>query len=190
MAKQKSKRGSGSVHLRKDGRWEGRLVIGHNEKGLPKTKNVLAKTKRECEQKLKALRGSLQGTRPEPLKANMTFGEWLDHWYQNDCKSAIRPKTQTDYENRIYQHILPELGHIPLTELTSSDLQQFYTRLKQGGRLLQPEEYGSGLSDRMVKSCHVTCRVALDRAAARGLILKILPPSVRYQQPIQRRCRC
>ena len=41
MGKQKSKRGNGSIHLRKDGRWEGRVVIGRNEKGLPKTKNVL-----------------------------------------------------------------------------------------------------------------------------------------------------
>ena len=63
MGKQKSKHGNGSIYLRKDGRWEGRVVIGHNEKGLPKTKNVLAKTKRECEEKLKALRSSLQSWR-------------------------------------------------------------------------------------------------------------------------------
>ena len=41
------KKGEGSVRQRKDGRWEGRVVIGYDEKGLPKTKNVLAKTKRE-----------------------------------------------------------------------------------------------------------------------------------------------
>ena len=102
----------------------------------------------------------------------MTFGAWLDHWYQSDCKPAIRPKTQADYENRIYQHIIPEIGHIPLVKLTSGDLQQFYIRLKQGGRLLQPERYGPGLSDRMVKTCHVTCCTALDKAVSQGLLLK------------------
>jgi len=172
MAKRKSNRGNGSIHLRKDGRWEGRYVIGYDEKGLPKTKNVLAKTKRECEQKLKELRASLKGAEPEQPKADVTFGAWLDHWYQNDCKPAIRAKTQADYENRIYQHIIPELGNIPLAKLTPGDLQQFYIRLKQGGRLLRRAEYGPGLSDRMVKSCHVTCRVALDKAVAQGLILK------------------
>lgn len=172
MAKRKSGRGDGCIHKRKDGRWEGRYVIGRNEKGLPKTKNVLAKTKRECEEKLKALRDSIRGAEPERPKADMTFGAWMDRWYQTECKPAIRPKTQADYESRIYQHIIPELGHIPLTKLTPGDLQQFYIRLKQGGRLLRTEEYGPGLSDRMVKSCHVTCRVALDRAAAQGLILK------------------
>ena len=171
MAKQR-KRGDGSLHLRKDGRWEGRYVVGHDEKGRPKTKNVLARTKGECAAKLKALKESLKGTEPKRPKGDMTFGAWLDHWYQTYCKPAIKPKTQADYENRIYQHIIPELGHILLSQLSQSDLQQFYHRLKQGGRLRRVEQYGPGLSDRMVKSCHVTCRMALDKAVAEGLILK------------------
>ena len=171
MAKQR-KRGDGSLHLRKDSRWEGRYVVGYDEKGRPKTKNVLAKTKGECAAKLKALKESLKGAEPERPKGDMTFGAWLDRWYQTDCKPAIKPKTQADYENRIYQHIIPELGHIPLSQLSQSDLQQFYHRLKQGGRLRRVEQYGPGLSDRMVKSCHVTCRMALDKAVADGHILK------------------
>jgi len=148
------------------------VVIGRNEKGLPKTKDVLAKNRRECQEKLKALRDSINSAEPRQLKVGMTFGAWVDHWYQNECKPAISPKTQTDYENRIYQHIIPELGQIPLAKLTAGDLQQFYIRLKQNGRLLQPERYGPGLSDRMVKTCHVTCRTALDKAVAQGLLLK------------------
>ena len=50
----KRKNGEGTVRLRKDGRWEGRIVIGYNDRGYPKTKNVLAKTKKECLEKLKA----------------------------------------------------------------------------------------------------------------------------------------
>ena len=36
MAKRR-KRGDGSLHLRKDGRWEGRYVVGRDEKGFPIT---------------------------------------------------------------------------------------------------------------------------------------------------------
>ena len=53
------KNGTGGVSYRKDGRWEARVVIGYDEKGLPKTKNVLAHTKGECLQKLKALKETL-----------------------------------------------------------------------------------------------------------------------------------
>ena len=70
------KRGEGSVHLRKDGRWEGRYVIGYDEKGLPKTKNVLARSKSECLEKLKQLRESCKNDREEPdiRKQSLTFG--------------------------------------------------------------------------------------------------------------------
>ena len=44
-------RGEGSIRKRSDGRWEGRVVVAYDEKRLPKTKNVLAKTKMECEDK-------------------------------------------------------------------------------------------------------------------------------------------
>ena len=50
------KRGDGSIHLRKDGRWEGRFVVGRDERGFPVTKNVLARTKSECAARLKELR--------------------------------------------------------------------------------------------------------------------------------------
>ena len=174
----------GMVRKREDGRWEGRIVVGHDEKGLPKTKNVLAKTKSECSAKLKALKASLQEQKPEKPKGDMTFGTWLDHWYQRECKPQIRPKTQLNYESTIYQHIIPELGSIPLAKLTAADLQQFYNRLKEGGRLLRVEQYGPGLSVRMVKSCHVTCRMALDQAVAQGLILK--NPALSCKAPVTR----
>ena len=63
MAKRR-KHGDGSVRLRKDGRWEGRVVIGYDEKGLPKTKNVLAKTQTGCAAKLRDLREGLKTYAP------------------------------------------------------------------------------------------------------------------------------
>ena len=73
MAKRR-KRGDGGVSLRKDGRWEGRAVIGYDEKGLPITKNVLAKTKIECTAKLKALRGSIKAPAPDQPKPSILIG--------------------------------------------------------------------------------------------------------------------
>ena len=71
----KRKSGEGTIRLRKDGRWEGRVVIGYDEKGLPKTKNVLAKTKGECVEKLKALRETISPTIPSRVRADMPFEE-------------------------------------------------------------------------------------------------------------------
>ena len=169
MAKRR-KKGEGSVRQRNDGRWEGRVVIGYDEKGLPRTKNVLAKTKRECQEKLKQLRETVTGSKTEKVRPEMPFGEWLDFWYQNYVKPQIRPTTQANYEAKIYQHIIPELGKIPLNQLAQKDLQQFYARMKTGGRLIRTEQFGKGLSDSMVRGLHAACRSALEKAVQEDLI--------------------
>ena len=166
----KRKNGQGTVRLRKDGRWEGRGVIGYDEKGLPKTKNVLAKTKRECQEKLKQLRETVTGPRTEKVRPEMPFAEWLDFWYQTYVKPQIRSTTQANYEAKIYQHIIPELGKIPLNQLAQKDLQQFYARMKTAGRLIRTEQFGKGLSDSMVRGLHTACRSALEKAVQEELI--------------------
>ena len=85
MAKRR-KKGEGSVRQRKDGRWEGRVVIGYDEKGLPRTKNVLAKTKRECQEKLKQLRETVTGPRTE--KVRPVAMSQLSGWIQGSGSSA------------------------------------------------------------------------------------------------------
>ena len=171
MAKRR-KHGDGSVRLRKDGRWEGRIVISYDEKGLPKTKNVLAKTKTECVAKLKALRESLETPAPEAPKPSISLGDWLDHWYQTYKKANLRPNTQMSYERRIYQHIIPALGGIQLDKLTTGDIQGFYTDLKKNGRLLRTELYGEGLSDQTARGIHTTLHAALDRAVEEKLLFR------------------
>ncbi len=43
MAKRR-KQGEGTLRLRKDGRWEGRIVIGYDDKGLPITHHKMNKS--------------------------------------------------------------------------------------------------------------------------------------------------
>ena len=171
MAKNKRKQGEGTLRQRTDGRWEGRIVVGYNEKGNPRTKNVTAKTKYECEEKLKALKEEL-GKVAERIKPDMPFGDWLDFWYQNFSKPALRETTRAGYENCIYQHIIPSIGTIPLCKLSQNDLQQFYANLKKNGRLQYSETCGTGVSNRLVRACHARCRSALEKAVAENLITR------------------
>ena len=169
MAK-KRKSGTGTIRQRGDGRWEGRVVIGYDDSGFPKTKNVLAKTKRECQEKLRQLTESMVGRNDRKVKPDMLFGDWLCCWYETHSKPTLRASTQNNYENVIYNHVLPEIGKIPLNKLSQNDLQQFYGRLKKNGRKRLTEQYGAGLSDRMVRMCHAVCRSALERAVRDDLL--------------------
>lgn len=169
MAK-KRKKGDGTVRLRKDGRWEGRYVIGYDDNGNPKTKNVLAKTKKECTEKLEKLKAECGGSGPVKVKSEMFFGDWLDFWYQNYSKPGLRQTTQLSYESWIYDHMIPAVGKIPLNKLSQSDLQQFFNEMKKNGRLINVEHHGAEMADRSVRSCHAVCQMALDRAVKDGLI--------------------
>ena len=171
MAKRRT-RGDGSLHLRKDGRWEGRYVVGYDDKGLPVTKNVLAKTKSECAAKLAQLRETLKESVPDQPKPGILLADWLDLWYQGYKKPNLRPNTQMSYERRIYQHITPALGQIQLEKLTTADIQKFYANLKKNGRLLRTELYGEGLSDQTVRGIHTTLHAALDKAVEENLIFR------------------
>ena len=164
------KQGEGTLRKRADGRWEARIVIGYNDKGNPITKNVTAIEKGKCLEKLEQLKEKCGVQLTGKVKADMAFGDWLDFWYQQYAKQTLRPTTQSGYENMIYNHIIPDIGKLPLNKLMQNDLQQFYTRLKNGGRKVRTELYGKGLSDRMVRGCHAMCRKALEKAVADGII--------------------
>ena len=165
------KNGAGAIRKRKDGRWEGRVVVSYKDNGDPVTKNVLAKTKAECQIKLNEL---IEQTAPatKKLKPDMQFGVWIDFWYQNYVKPAIRETTQATYEGNIYRHIIPEIGKVPLNQISESDLQQFYSKMLKRGRIDKIELFGAGLAPSMVRRMHTLCRAALEKAVEDGFIRK------------------
>ena len=163
------KQGSGTVRKRSDGRWEARVVVDYDEKGLPKTKTAVAKTRRECMDKLKALQEEY-GPPVTKCKPDMSVGQWMDFWYQTYCKPALKPYTQTTYEQRIYNQIIPKIGNIPLNQVTTGTLEKFYAHLKSDGRLVRREQFGAGLANSVIRSIHAHCRAALEKAKKENLI--------------------
>ena len=165
----KRKAGDGTVRQRKDGRWEGRIVIGYDDNGYPKTKNVLAKTKKECVEKLQKLKEECGGLKPEKVRSEMPFGDWMEHWYETHSRPAARPGTRRIYEGYLRLYINPGLGHIPLNRLTAKDMQQFFTWLKTEGRADQSDGE-TGLAESQLRNIHSLCRRALEKAVSEDLI--------------------
>lgn len=167
------KNGDGTIRFREsDGRWEGRLIIGYDEHGKAIKKTVTAKTKTECEKKLNKIKSTTNVVVKEKNKPEMPFGDWMDFWYKNYCKPALRPYTQITYEQRIYNQIIPKIGATPLNQVTTGLLDRFYAHLKVDGRLVKREIYGAGLANSVIRSIHAHCRAALEKAVREGLIRK------------------
>lgn len=176
----KRKQGKGTLRKRKDNRWEGRVVIGYNENGLPITKNVTSKSKTECRNKLNKLIEQFD-SKSNTISSDITFGEWIDFWYKTYIQPNIRDNTKQSYENAIYNHIIPDMGKIKVKDMTEQKLQHFYADVKSKGRKIRVESQGSELSDRSVRSIHTCCYSALERAVTDNLIK--INPSAKCKLP-------
>ena len=148
--------GEGNIRKRKDGRWEGRYTVGHDpETGKAIIKNVLGKTQAEVKEKLKKAIEENVGIDYGRAR-NYTVGTWLEVWMENYAKIKLRPSTYKTSQGFLKNHIKPQIGSIPLADLTSLDLQRFYKHLLDGGRVdrVEAKKKPKGLAPKTVRNIH------------------------------------
>ena len=170
MAKKRAN-GEGNIRKRKDGRWEGRYTAGHDpETGKAIYKNVLAKTQKECKEKLAAAleqAGKVDASKTDQF----TVGQWAETWFENYARPSIRETTAAYYKNYIDKHIVPNIGKIKLNKLTTLDIQKFYNKAKIKGRVKRYEGMKDlSLSNKTIRGLHAMLRQCLDQAVQERLI--------------------
>ena len=171
MAKRRAN-GEGNLRKRNDGRWEGRYTAGHDpETGKAIYRNVLGRTQAETRAKLK--QAIEEAKHVDPVKAKQyTVGEWMDIWLENYAKVKVRPSPHQTYRGYIDNHIKPDIGKIPLSELTSLELQKFYKKLLSSGRVerIESKKQSKGLSPKTVRNLHQIIASAMKLAKEQKLI--------------------
>ena len=80
MAKRRPS-GDGMVRKREDGRWEGRIVVGHKSNGDSIFRYIYADTQKELTAKLRQNIDAYQGV-DLTEESRMTLSEWLDRWLE------------------------------------------------------------------------------------------------------------
>ena len=172
MTKKKAN-GEGSVRKRKDGRWEGRYVVGHDpETGKMIHKNVLGRTQAEAKEKLsKAIENSKKLDFAK--MGQYTVGQWMDLWYEIYAEVKVRASSHQTYRGYIENHIKPSIGDIPLEKLTPLDLQKFYKHLLTEGRVdrIESKKQPKGLSAKSVRNINQIISSAMKLAVMQKLIL-------------------
>ena len=106
--------GDGMVRKRDDGRWEGRIVVGHKENGDSIFRYLYADTQKELTAKLHQ---NIQAYRGVELTeaSKLTLAEWLDRWLDDRMAGTIRSRTLEGYRRNINSHVKPYLGQKQLT---------------------------------------------------------------------------
>lgn len=170
MAKRRPS-GDGMVRKRTDGRWEGRIVVGHKKDGAPIFRYLYAATQKEL---LVKLHQDLTVYEDVHLTEDscMNLSEWLDCWLEEYAAFTVRPSTLDGYRNYVKHYIKPHLGDKQVSKITSIDVQRLYAKLKQSGRVHEHPKYGRQLSDSTVASIHSMFHQAMKIAKLKHLIVR------------------
>lgn len=174
-----SKRGE-NIHKRKDGRWEGRYKKGRKFDGTLIYGSVYAKTYREVKEKLALAAANPEGVAAQK-KGEVCFGEVLFLWLENN-KVRHKGATINKYQYLINKHIIPELGDMKLSAVSSTVINSFLMEKMQNGRLNKK----GGLSSSYVRSIMLiinsALKFAVDEQMCKPIKSQIYKPSIQKKE--------
>ena len=179
MAKRRPS-GDGMVRKRGDGRWEGRIVVGHKANGDSIFRYVYADTQKGLTAKLRQYIETYRGV-DLTEQSGMTLDEWLDQWLAG-VEGTVRPTTFARYRGTVEKHLKPYLGSKKLSQLTAKDIQRLYETLAREGR----QDGEGGLSSGTIRGIHTVFHGAMKAAQQASLIARnpteeLEPPRFRYK---------
>lgn len=155
--------GEGTIHRRKNG-WCAQYTV-YTAEGR-KRKTLYGKTRAEVAARLaKALSDREDGLTFDAK--NVTVGEFLDRWLKDSVEGNVGPRTLSNYQLQVRQHIRPALGRIKLKALSPAHVQGLYR-----------SKLDSGLAPSSVRYIHAVLHRALKQALRWGLVPRNASESV------------
>lgn len=109
----------------------------------------------------------------------MTLQEYISFWQETYDKSQSRPTTYAAHNYVFKNHILPSLGDIPLSELTSEMVGEF---LEERRRFGNHRPGSSGLGEETMRHIHRLLQQCLDQAIRDGLLTENPAKAFRYRK--------
>lgn len=123
-----------NIYKRRDGRYEGRYVIGKTAAGKTRFGYVYgyyyAQVRQALLQKKAAQPEAVVGA---SYARRVTVGEWMMYWLENELLGSVKPSSYHTYVRQVKRHVVPALGDCLLGQLTPGIVNAFITRMKSAG---------------------------------------------------------
>ncbi len=146
-----------NIYKRRDGRWEGRLLVGHKPGGRAQYRSVYARSYAEVKAALDQLKRERQ---PKlPVNCRLTVKNLLKVWLDSRAPD-LKPGSRVRYADLVRLHIEPELGNCRLADLTAEKLADFLRQQRLHGRT----DGKGGLSAKTVRDILAVLKSALKYA--------------------------
>ena len=121
-----------NIYKRKDGRYEGRYVIGKNLKGKTRFGYVYARQYAEARRRLLEKKAEqLSRTDPSQPSRQGTLSKWMEYWMESELLGSIKESSWQIYRNQMKRYILPVLGDCMLSQLTPQMVHRFVENLEK-----------------------------------------------------------
>lgn len=156
-----------NIHKRKDGRWEGRYKVGVYENGTTKYASVYARTYAEVKEKL-ITKMACKAHFNEPTIKEKSFEEILQIWIINNSPKQ-KGSTEHKYRYMIERHIIPELGSLKMSQITTTTINLFLNSKLKSGRV----DRKGGLAPSYVRTMALIIQSALRFAEEEGLCMPL-----------------
>lgn len=152
-----------NIYKRKDGRYEGRVLLERTVRQKPKYAYVYGKTLREVKSKMEKIREQkTKACKKEQPDMHQAAWEWLQK-----MEEQWKPTTYDIYRRMVQQYIEPLLGSYPVSDVTKNVLDVF------SAEMVSLSKNGT-LSPKYRKyACAIACRIIEYTADAYQLEMEI-----------------
>lgn len=121
-----------NIYKRKDGRYEGRYVIGRNPNGTTKFGYVFGRQYSDVRTRLMQKKAEFLSDRSNGHSGGtIRLTEWGQRWMQTEVMGSVKSSSYQTYCTVMNRHLLPELGAYELNAITPAVLREFLGRLQE-----------------------------------------------------------
>lgn len=166
-------KGHGSISQRKDGTWTGRIFLGYKDDGKQNVKAVYGKTESEVKRKLRSLQEEIIKYDTQNIP-KLTLSELLTDWQTTIKKYELKPSSYDRLEQIIHNNIIPYIGYLQISAITSQDIQQYINQLT--------DKYSYSTIKKAYNAINAVMKLAIER----DYIRKNPCSSVRLPKQMQR----
>ena len=119
-----------NIYKRKDGRYEGRYVLGKKSNGATRFGYVYARKYSEVRSLLAQKKVRRDAVVTQDDRGHWRYKSWAEYWLERLVRPRISLSTYCCYKNILTKHLLPCLGDRLVAELDSAVLQDVVAQLQ------------------------------------------------------------
>ena len=121
-----------NIYHRKDGRWEGRYIVGHAENGKALYKAVYGHSYKEVKEKKAAALKALAELNYEGQPRAGTVAAVATDWIKSNAH-RWKESTKCRYQEKLDTWILPVFGERELSDISTQELEKFIVQIQTEG---------------------------------------------------------